>query len=115
NTDVAKLPRRIRELCADLENELFLSVVSAWEIALKSGAGRLSLPEPPAEFLPKRRKLNGVDSLALDEETILFLPKLPPNHTDPFDRILVCQAIVHDLVILTPDEHISSYPVRVMW
>ena len=109
------MPGPIRDLCSDPENERFLSVVSAWEIALKSAVGRLPLPEPAAEYVPKRRELNCALSLQLDEETVLHLPKLPPLHTDPFDRILICQAIVHGLVILTPDEHISRYPVRVMW
>ena len=115
NADPSKVPLRIRELFSDLENERFLSVVSVWEIALKSGTGRLQLPEPTAEYILKRRELNSAVSLALDEETVLHLPKLPPIHADPFDRILICQAIVHGLIILTPDEHISSYPVRVMW
>ena len=78
-------------------------------------AGRLPLPEPAAQYVPSRRQANGIASLELSEETILQLPKLPPLHGDPFDRILVCQAIVHGLAILTPDEWITRYPVRVLW
>lgn len=98
-----------------MENQQFLSVVSAWEIAIKSATGRLRIPEPVDQFVPKRRELNRASSLVLDEDTVLQLPKLPPIHADPFDRMLICQAIVHGMVILTPDEQISKYPVRVMW
>jgi PIN domain nuclease of toxin-antitoxin system len=90
-------------------------VVSAWEIASKYNAGRLSLPEPPATYIPGWRAHYGIQSLELTEDAVWQLPKLPPIHRDPFDRVLLCQAIVHGLIILTPDEHISSYPVRVMW
>ena len=115
NRDPEKVPVPIRSLCENLENERFLSVVSAWEIALKSATGRLHLFEPAAQYVPKHRELNSATSLELDEDSVLQLPKLPPIHTDPFDRMLICQAIVHGMVILTPDEEISKYPVRVMW
>jgi len=78
-------------------------------------AGRLYLPEPAEKYVPSRREANGINSLELNEEVVLQLPKLPPLHGDPFDRMLVCQAIVHGLTILTSDEWITRYPVRVMW
>ena len=89
--------------------------MSAWEIALKQIAGRLPLPEPAAQYVPSRREANGIASLDLCEEAVLQLPKLPPLHTDPFDRMLICQAIAHGLAILTPDACIARYPVRVLW
>ena len=117
---MAQFPARtvsplVRGLCADPDNELFLSVVSAWEIALKQVNGRLPLPEPAARYVPKRRQANGIASLDLSEDAVLQLPKLPPLHSDPFDRLLICQAIAHSLAILTPDECIARYPVRVLW
>jgi PIN domain nuclease of toxin-antitoxin system len=115
NADAPALSPRARAMCLDSENELYLSVISAWEITLKHMAGRLPLPEPAAQYVPSRRQANGIISLELSEETVLQLPKLPPLHGDPFDRMLVCQAIVHGLAILTPDEWITRYPVRVMW
>jgi PIN domain nuclease of toxin-antitoxin system len=115
NADAPDLSPRAKASCLDPENDLYLSVVSAWEIALKDITGRLPLPEPAAQYVPSRRKTNGIASLELDEETVLQLPKLPRLHSDPFDRMLVCQAIVHGLVILTPDEWITRYPVRVLW
>lgn len=94
---------------------MYLSVVSAWEITLKYMLNRLLLPEPAAQYIRTRREANGIESLGLTEETIGQLPKLPPLHGDPFDRMLICQAITHGLTILTPDEWIATYPVRVLW
>ena len=110
-----ELSSRARELFVDPDNEVYLSVVSAWEIALKHAAGRLPLPELPERFVPAERRRHGIDTLELDEETALHLGRLPPLHRDPFDRMLVCQAIVHGLVILGPDTLITQYPIRAAW
>ena len=115
NTDPVKLSPLARQLYLDPDNDLYLSAISAWEIAVKHMAGRLSLPEPAAQYVPSRRTANGIQTLELDEEAVLQLPKLPPIHGDPFDRMLICQAIVNGLAILTPDEWIMQYPVRVLW
>jgi PIN domain nuclease of toxin-antitoxin system len=103
------------ELFEDPDNEIYLSSVSTWEIAIKHMLRKLPLPEPPAKFIPTQRKHHGIDSLALDEEATLYLTRLPVLHRDPFDRMLVCQAVVQNLVILTPDELINQYPVRTIW
>jgi PIN domain nuclease of toxin-antitoxin system len=92
-----------------------LSVVSAWEIAIKSGLKNLTLPEPAQFFLRRARILHKIESLNLDEEAIVQLPHLPPLHRDPFDRMLICQAIAEGMAILTPDELIRQYPVRTIW
>jgi PIN domain nuclease of toxin-antitoxin system len=106
---------RSRELFADPENEVYLSSVSIWEIVVKHGLGRLPLPDPPQKFIPKYRKLHGIQSLPLDEFAVLQLPLLPERHKDPFDRMLICQAIALGLPILTPDSQINQYPVRTIW
>jgi PIN domain nuclease of toxin-antitoxin system len=113
--DAPAVPQRVRRLLTDPANEFYLSVVSSWEIALKYSSGRLPLPVPPVEYVPSRRRTCGIRSLPLEEETTLELPRLPNIHSDPFDRMLICQAIVHDLPILTPDPRIAQYPVRVVW
>jgi PIN domain nuclease of toxin-antitoxin system len=115
NIRLSQVSPLVRRLCTDQENELYLSVVSTWEIAVKHQAGRLWLPEPVGTYVPKRRASNGIESLALDEDSVSQLAKLPPLHNDPFDRMLICQAITHGLGILTPDEWITQYPVRVLW
>jgi len=109
------LPPRIRDLYLSPENDVYLSAVSAWEIALKHAAGRLPLPEAPEKLVPSERDRRGMSALPLDEEAALHLLRLPPLHRDPFDRMLVSQAIVHGLVILTPDRLVSQYPARTMW
>jgi PIN domain nuclease of toxin-antitoxin system len=105
----------VREAIADPAKEVFLSPVSTWEIAIKHALGRLPLPEPPDRFVPAQRAAHGVESLPLDEDSTLQLPRLPTLHRDPFDRMLVCQGIVHGLVLTTPDEEIRRYPVRTFW
>ena len=97
------------------ENEVFLSSVSTWEIAVKHALGRLPLPEPPREFVPVMRAGHGIEPLDLDEQSTLYVGQLPSYHRDPFDRMLICQAIVHDLVILTPDKEVQRYPVKTRW
>lgn len=114
-SDAPELSPQARELFVDPENEIYLSSVSAWEIAIKYGLGRLPLPEPPDRFVPTQRKQHGIDLLQLDEEAALHLTRLPLLHKDPFDRMLVCQAIIHNLVMLTPDDLVTQYPVRTMW
>jgi PIN domain nuclease of toxin-antitoxin system len=99
----------------DPSNEVYLSAVSVWEIATKHRAGRLPLPEPPDRLIPTERGLRGVEPLPFDEESALQVLRLPLLHRDPFDRMLISQAIALGLAIVTPDPLISQYPVRVVW
>ena len=104
-----------RKLYSDPGNEVYLSVASAWEIIVKHKLGKLPLPGPPHEFIKKWRTRHEIDSLPLDEAAVLQLSRLPYYHKDPFDRILVCQAIAGGHIILTPDPRITKYPVRAEW
>jgi len=113
--DSPQLSSRARELFSSPGNEVYLSAVSTWEITVKHSLGRLALPESPQRFIPFQREKHGIQSLSLDEASTLQLLRLPPLHNDPFDRMLVCQAIVEGLAILTPDSLVSQYPVRVIW
>lgn len=110
-----ELSRAARKAFTDPENEVFLSCVSAWEIVIKHGLGKLPLPEAPTEFVPNERGRHGIDTLALTEVATLALGRLPDLHRDPFDRMLVSQAIVGGLSILTPDPLIQQYPVMTLW
>jgi len=114
-TDSPRLSPTARSAFADPGNDVYLSVVSAWEIAVKNGLGRLQLPNAVEQFIPKRRDVYGVQSLSLLEDAALHVAKLPELHKDPFDRMLVAQAIVEGLTILTPDVAIAQYPARVLW
>jgi PIN domain nuclease of toxin-antitoxin system len=104
-----------RDIYADPANEVFLSVVSAWEIAIKHRLGKLPLPRPPSALVPEERKRHRIEALALDESAALASAKLPDLHKDPFDRMLVCQAIMGGLTLLTPDPQITQYPVATIW
>jgi PIN domain nuclease of toxin-antitoxin system len=114
-SDGKQLSRTARDLFRAPEHEVFLSSASCWEMATKYGLGRLPLPQPPDRFIPAMRQAHGIEALLIDEEAALQTAKLPPLHRDPFDRMLISQAIVHGLTLLTPDPLISRYPVRVAW
>jgi PIN domain nuclease of toxin-antitoxin system len=114
-TDAPELSARARELFADPANEVFLSSVSTWEISVKYALGRLPLPESPERFIPTQRKQHGVETLLLEESATLHLVRLPELHKDPFDRMLICQAMIHGMVIMTPDALILQYPVPSTW
>jgi PIN domain nuclease of toxin-antitoxin system len=110
-----QLSPRALELYQSPEHEVFLSVVSAWEIAVKNELGRLPLPERPDRFVPAMREQHLVESLPLVESAVLQVGKLPALHKDPFDRMLVCQAIDGALTIVTPDDLVRQYPVPTVW
>jgi PIN domain nuclease of toxin-antitoxin system len=111
----AELSSRARDAFVDPGNEVYLSAVSAWEIAVKHALGRLPLPEAPETFVPAQREAHGIDRLDLDEPAALHVGRLPALHGDPFDRMLVAQALVGGLVLLTPDAAIRQYPARTLW
>ncbi len=113
--DSSDLSAPARELFADPSNDVFLSAASVWEIAVKHRLGKLPLPEPPGRLVPRTRERLGVAPLPVDEESALHEHRLPALHRDPFDRMLVCQAIVHGLVLLTPDPQVQQYPARTVW
>lgn len=104
-----------KELFTNPANDIWLSVVSLWEISVKQALGKLLLPSPMERFLLEQRERHGIAVLPLQERAVLHLHKLPPLHRDPFDRMLICQAIEHDCLLLTPDPLITQYPVRVRW
>jgi len=112
-------PRRLgeqaTELVTDTSNALLLSAASSWEIAIKYALGRLDLPEPPATYVPDRMRRSGVDGLVVHHAHALAVASLPPHHRDPFDRLLVAQAVIEDLVVLTSDPIFDRYGVERRW
>ena len=114
-SDSAELSENSRQLFADPDNDVYLSVASAWEIIVKNSLGKLPLPAPPHDFIRLNRTSHRIESLPLDEAAVLQLSRLPDYHKDPFDRILICQAIAGSMTLLTPDVHIIRYPVRTEW
>jgi PIN domain nuclease of toxin-antitoxin system len=107
------LPARVRSTLQD--GDVLVSTASAWEMAIKHAKGTLRLPVPPDRLVPAARERYRLASLPIDEESALHVAKLPRLHADPFDRMLVSQAIVHGLTIVTPDPLVTQYPARTIW
>ena len=110
----SKLSRKALTAILDAQNRVFLSTVSFWEISVKYGLGKLVLPEVPSLFIPRQRELHRIESLSLDEESVAKLSGLPKLHRDPFDRMLVCQALAHRLIFASSDPLIRQYAVSVL-
>lgn len=108
----ARLSEARRGFVADSGNEIFLSAISVMEIAIKHALGKLILPSDPALYIPAIRTSHRISPLPLYEAVPFCLTSLPPIHHDPFDRILICQALVHGLLFVTSDPVIHRYSVR---
>lgn len=111
----SELSERARTLVADPANQVLLSAASAWEISVKHALGRLPLPDDPVRFVATERTRHRIDALAVDEAAALNVGRLPPLHRDPFDRMLVSQAVLGGYTILTPDRSITQYPAAATW
>lgn len=103
-----------QSLAADAGTELYLSAASSWEIALKYRLGRLPLPEPPATYVPSRMQSTRVRGLPVEHRHALAVADLPPHHRDPFDRLLVTQALLEQLTLLTADPTLQHYDADVL-
>ncbi len=114
-TGDSSLSPSARRVFSDPANDVFLSSVSAWEIAVKHTLGKLPLPRPPSVLVPEERQRHQIQPLPLDETAALLITKLPELHKDPFDRMLICQAITVSLTLLTPDPLIKQYPLVTVW
>ncbi len=113
--DSPQLPRRVREIIADDDNELFLSAASCWEIAIKAGLGKIMLPAHPDAFIVEQMALNAVQTLPVEASHALHVFHLPSFHRDPFDRILIAQAVMEGIPIITSDAFIRKYKVQTIW
>ena len=98
----------------DSNNQRYLSIASVWELQIKVNTGKLELPSPVQQFVTEQRVLNNIHSLPLLEQHIWGLATLPLHHRDPFDRILIAQAIDEDFTIVTVDQWFAAYPVKLL-
>ena len=114
-TDSARIRPQGRDLIVRGEEELYLSAVSSWEIAIKWARGKLPLPEPPASYIPKRMSDQGIRPLPITHSHTLAVSELPAHHWDPFDRLLIAQAQTEGMTILTADRTIRLYDVQIVW
>ncbi len=106
---------RSHRLISDSRNVVYLSAVSSWEIAIKCSLGKLELPEPPLEYVISRLAAQEITPLPIEHIHALRVATLPPIHRDPFDRLLVAQALVEKLPILTADPQLARYGARIVW
>lgn len=111
----ARLSDRGRDLLADGATEAALSIASVWEIAIKVGAGKMVLPGPVGRYVPDRLRHDGFDLLGIELAHVVRAGDLPRLHGDPFDRMLVAQAQVEGIPILTSDPAIARYDVETIW
>ena len=113
--DSPLIPLQVRNIISDSDNELFLSAASCWEIAIKAKIGRIKLPNKPRIFVPEQMALNAMQGLPIQISHALHVFGLPHFHRDPFDRMIVAQAQLEKLPILTSDSLIAQYKVKTIW
>jgi PIN domain nuclease of toxin-antitoxin system len=111
----SKLSKRADKLMHDDENDLVVSSVSLWEIALKVHARKLDLPATPEYFDTHMAKMGVRRVLSIGPAHIYATLKLPPVHKDPFDRLLAAQCVVERMHLVTADRIFRKYPVQVVW
>ena len=114
-TNPDRLNTRARGLIADPAQDLFLSAASSWEIAIKAALGKLRLPETPDKYVPRRMEAMDIQGLPVEHAHALRVFSLPAHHRDPFDRILIAQAQMESLAILTADPVFAAYDVETIW
>jgi PIN domain nuclease of toxin-antitoxin system len=115
NDESERLTQTVKELCSSGEHEFYLSMASAWEMQIKHQLGKLSLAMPIAELVIKNTQENNIQLLPIDLSHINYLEQLPSHHKDPFDRIIIAQAIIEGMSIISIDHAFVDYPVNIVW
>lgn len=115
DSDPRKLSPRVNSLLSNPEHTIVLSVASAWEIQIKKQLGKLSLSIPLEELIASQQQINEIEILPVHLEHVLMLDNLPPHHKDPFDRIIISQAKVEDIVIVSADPVLAKYDIEIVW
>ena len=113
--DDTRLSERARSIITDGTNELFMSVVSSWEIAIKAQLGKLDLPANLEQFISKQLDENHITIMPIQLTHTLAIYRLPLLHRDPFDRMLVTQSRFENIPLLTTDPLIKQYVVKSIW
>lgn len=110
-----RLSTRVRALIEAEENENLFSTASVWEMAIKHSSGKLSFGLPFRVFIAQQLSLNNIELLNFNLDHIEVVAMLPLHHRDPFDRLLIAQAMVERLSILSADAALDAYPVTRLW
>jgi PIN domain nuclease of toxin-antitoxin system len=109
-----RLSSSTRSILGSSEHELLLSAASSWEIAIKNSSGKLPLPRPASDYVPASMERTGVRGLAVEHAHALAVSSLPSHHHDPFDRLLIAQAMLDRLTIVTADRQFARYDVEIV-
>lgn len=109
------LGRRAHAAIANANNDVFLSIATCWELAIKLSLGKLRLAQSVERFIPEQLARNGFTLLGLEFRHVARVGDLPFHHRDPFDRVLVAQALQDDLAIVSADRVLRKYGVTVVW
>lgn len=110
-----KLSEVAQDFMTDGNNRLYWSAASSWEVAIKNGLGRLPLPEAPDIFIPAELLKNRVESLHITDAHAFRAAQLPRHHSDPFDRMLVAQAQIESIILISQDALLRKYDVDMRW
>lgn len=111
----AHLSSRAEEICADESNILLLSLASIWEMQIKLQLGKLRLPADLAEIVTRQQEINHIELLPITVQHIVGLANLPNYHKDPFDRLIISQAMVESAMLLSDDSQVARYPIETIW
>lgn len=114
-TDAPHLSPKAREILGDSNNTLFLSAASCWEIAIKSGLGKIRFSGPPERIVPEQMHRLSIQPMPILASHALHTARLDLLHRDPFDRLLVSQSRLERIAVLTPDALIRAYDVETIW
>ena len=114
-SDAPQLSQKARQIIGNGENALFLSAASGWELAIKTRLGKLKLPADITSFIAEQLSVNAITPLPIQMKHALHLNSLPDFHRDPFDRMIVAQAQVEGLPVLTADPQLAGYSVQIIW
>lgn len=111
----SQLNNHARQLIENTNNKRYLSIITVWEITIKSSLGRLTTPMPPSDLIREHVWANAIDILPIKPEHLDTLYKLPYHHNDPFDRLLIAQAIQENIILITKDRAFSAYDIHIEW
>ena len=110
-----KLSKKALDVCENSSNRLILSIVSIWEMQIKMQLGKLKLKHSLKDLVEKQQDVNGLQILSVSPNHIFMLNNLPMHHNDPFDRLLISQAIEEKLLLVSKDKKFSDYAVKLFW
>jgi PIN domain nuclease of toxin-antitoxin system len=110
-----RISQTAKEIIADLDNEVMLSVGTLWEIAIKSNTKKINLKRPFKELILEEIEKYSFGILPINIDALTLVSRLPLHHRDPFDRLLIAQAIAENVPIVTRDPAFAGYPVEIIW